>query len=161
VVFASLRRTGLSLSSLRDALFRSNNGKVAWRSKRVLVFISLALAVTFAAIFIWTFPTPLSGLSEHMPRISTLARYDHKGDAVSGPERATRTTYYYSLKTDAALRQAVRKELLSQGYYEKDVPAAATFRKSTGGLFPVHSYVAVGDDGTVYAGAGRSKWPLH
>ncbi len=127
----------------------------------MFAFIAPALAIATAAILIWTVPTPLAGLSDHMPRISTLARYDHKGDAVSGPEHATRTTYYYNLKTDAALRQAVRNELLSQGYQEKDVPGAATYRKSTGGLFPVHSYVAVGDDGSVYAGAGRSKWPLH
>lgn len=126
----------------------------------------MLVAVVLVVGFVFSLPTSMHGLSAAVPQVAALKPYRFWGCGVAGSNTATKTHFYQDLKADSRLRSQLREEMLSRAFREetragtflKD-PVSTVYVRSSGGLFPIRSYVIVGADGAVCTGASRSKWP--
>lgn len=127
-------------------------------SRKRAIYWSIGVLAVLAAVFTYfSSDAPFGRLI--VPTVDVLSKYPRNGDGFYTMTHATKTLYYFNLKTDKKLRQQIHDELTGKGFKERILDQGTSYTKSTGGLFPDRSYVMVLNDGKVYAGVGRSKWP--
>jgi hypothetical protein len=140
------------------------------RTSEKAVWAGVALLVTlFAgyALFL-TVETPFDHVGSEMPKVSAIAAFERRGDGVIALTKVSSIAQYYrstvggqlrELRADARLRRLVGEELVGRGFEKVIQAKGVTYKRSTGGLFPIRSGVKVFNDGRVYVYAWRSKLP--